>query len=191
MNLIELIEASYSVDEASRHRKFGTTQSQIEAVVALGKEILLNVPAMEGACTVMSALWTARIRDKLGFPAFCVAGNLIVEGKVIWGDASTTEQVAGTFVGTTFDWDGHCWVCIGDYVADLSIFRTAYSDMSPPHLREFVLRHYGKGRGMMIANSVGLADDGLAFVPKYVLGEAQLNGLISGFGEILRLSSLG
>lgn len=74
MELVGLIQVSYSREEADRHLNFKAARSRFDEVAAIGKEILEHLPPLAGACVPMSAVWTARIRDRLGLPAYCVAG---------------------------------------------------------------------------------------------------------------------
>jgi hypothetical protein len=183
-DLKHLIRLSYSLQEVARHGNCRVEQRALNDIVALGKEILTHVPPMPGACTLMSALWTARVRDKLNLPAFCVAGDLLIGEQIIWGDrASTTENVAAVFQGIKLDWEGHCWMYVGDYLADASIFRTAYSVHSPPLLNRFIVERFGRGRGMWLGTQEGVDASGLVYVPKHVLTESQVNGVIAGLAQ--------
>ena len=42
------------------------------------------------------------------------------------------------FSETNMSWDGHAWIVYGDWLADVSLFRTADSDKSSPTLKEHV-----------------------------------------------------
>jgi hypothetical protein len=131
----------------------------------------------------MSAVWVALIQDRLGLPAYCVAGDLIVEGRIIFGGLSDIE-LATAFDKSNPSLDVHCWLGFGEYVGDLSVFRTAYSPQGPKSLLKVVLEKFGPGKGLFLSTVQDAANAGLKYIPKYVLTEAQLNGLVRGAREI-------
>jgi hypothetical protein len=62
------------------------------------------------------------------------------------------------FSESNASWNGHAWVMFGHYLADVPIFRTAYSTRSPPRLAAHVRKEFGEGRGLLIikwANAPG------------------------------------
>jgi hypothetical protein len=176
--LISLVTASYSSAEAERHAGFMAAPAHLKDIGALGKEILQHVPVRPGACALMSALWTGLIRDRLDIPAYCVAGDLVVGGRKMF-DAGK-DPIASTFDQSNPAWDCHCWVAVGEWIGDVSLCRTAYSRYGPRGLRRHVLNQFGPGRGLLLLTTTAAANEGLSYIPRYVLGEPQVTGLMHG-----------
>ncbi len=172
-----LIAASHGPDESRRFTRFTPTSEVLRAVADVGREILQHVPSAPGACALMTAVWVTLVRDRTGLPVHHVAGNLAVDGERIYGCDSPAGEIAAAFDQSQLAWDGHCWLAIGQFVGDLSIFRTAYSSRSHPRLRRVVLEEFGPGRGLLLARSQSLAASGLLYEPNYVLSATQVDGL--------------
>ena len=176
-----LIRNTWSEDEARAYASFTSTKADIERLRTIGLEVLQMIPNTSdsvGACALMSAPYAAIARDRTGWPVHQVAGDLLVDGYRIFGNDD--EDVASAFDGSNPDWDGHSWIVVGDYVSDISIFRTAYSSAAPRRLREAIVERFGEGRGLLIVTPEQLATYGLEFVPKYVLSNDQVNSLFLG-----------
>jgi hypothetical protein len=179
------VEKSYSQTEARRFLDFTESKARIHEVAALGNFVLKRFQRLPGACAPMSATWTDGIRACLSLPAFCVAGDLLVQGRRIFGNDDPTAKIAMVFDRSTLDWDGHCWVRVGDYVADISLFRTAYSEKAPRLLHEAIVNRFGRGRDLLVATADAMREDGFTYVSKYVLTESQVDGLIRGVRDLL------
>ena len=180
--LDNLIKAAYSPAEVRRHLSLGKGRDRLDAVAAVGREILEHVPLGGGTCAHLSALWTAQTRDRLGVPAYCVAGDLLARGRVVFGVGR--DDLSTAFDNSNPAWDGHCWMHVGGFVGDLSVFRTAYSAHAPKALRDLVLARFGEGRGLYLATPSAAEEDGLSYVAKYVLTETQITGLVLGAREM-------
>ena len=177
----ELVRMSFSQEEVERHlQSKDLVRSSLQDIVDTGREILEHCPSVAGACASMSAMWTALLRDRLNLPAYCVAGDLLARGQVVFGDKATIADLKATFQRSTPDWDGHCWVVLGDYIADISVFRTAYSDYSPPQLQRVILESFGEGRGLFLSPEREVGDFGLKYVPRFVLPDDQVSALVRG-----------
>lgn len=68
----------------------------------------------------------------------------------------------------------------GPYVADVSIFRTAYSSQAPGLLAAHVRQEFGNGRGLLVVRWSDAPKSGLRYSPQYVLTESQVSGLVRG-----------
>ena len=181
-HLYNLIRASYSQAEAERYFAFDSARANLKNVASIGSEVLVQLSPMASACAPMTAVWVTLIQKRLGVPAYCVAGDLIVEGRIIFGGMSDTE-LATAFDKSNSSLDGHCWLGFGEYVGDLSVFRTAYLPQGPKTLLKVVLEKFGPGKGLLLCTGQDAANAGLKYVPKYVLTQAQLNGLLGGAYE--------
>jgi hypothetical protein len=176
--LSELVKQSYSEKEASTYVEYRLTQEDYGVIVESAKHVLLNFPLIPNCCAPMSAIWTAMIRDHTDIPVHMVAGNLDMMGKRIFGDNKNMSDMNQAFSESNLDWDGHCWVVFGDYIGDISIFRTAYSEQSPEWLGKMVRTRFGEGRGMLLATPSQILEHGLIYTPSYVLKDLEITGLV-------------
>jgi len=178
--LFSLIAASYSDAHAKSAMSFQPSEFAVEQLVDAGKEVLTRFPWKPGACALMTAMWTAFIRDKTEYPIHAFAGSLLVDGVHVFGSDSTENQTKNAFVETNLDWDGHCWIVFGNLIGDVSLFRTAYSDASPPALKTKILAEFGTGRGLFIAPLSTLAEAGIVYDAQYALTDNEITGLFNG-----------
>jgi hypothetical protein len=93
---------------------------------------------------------------------------------------STDPDVARALGRSNDAWDGHCWIALGPYVGDASLFRTAYGLQEDSNLRSAVLDEFGPGRGLLLMPWAEAAKAGFEYIPKYVATEVELTGLIQG-----------
>lgn len=147
-------------------------------------EILKVFPPMPGACALMSAAFAVRLGQKVEAPIQVVAGTLTVEGVAIFGRRGGVP--ADAFVGGDLDWDGHVWVMVGPFIADVSIFRTAYSPSGPPRLSRHVDLVFGPGKGLYVDRWTRMRKLGLEYEPHYVLSEAEVTTLMGGAFQVIQ-----
>ena len=176
--LPRLIEVSYGAAEKSRFLAFDATTLHLEQAAEAGTAILRRSPSLPGACTYLTAIWAATLRDVLSLPAYCVAGDLYVRGRMAFG--STDPNVARRFSESSDAWDGHCWLALGRYVGDISVFRTAYAQPQGSNLRQAVLDEFGPGRGLFLMDWSDALTTGFDYRPKYVVREAEITALMKG-----------
>ncbi|HLO87873.1 MAG TPA: hypothetical protein VK203_23090 [Nostocaceae cyanobacterium] len=173
----ELIKNSYSEAEASTYLKYNLTQKDIEIVKESARNVLKDFPVVPNCCAPMSAMWTAMIRDNTNIPVYMVAGSLDMNEKRIFG-GNDMRNINEAFSKSNLDWDGHCWMVFGDYVGDISLFRTVYSQQSPEWLKNMILTQFGEGRGILLGNPSGMLEHGLVYTPLYVLKDSEITGLV-------------
>jgi hypothetical protein len=182
--LAELIAKSYSPAAADVYRSFLPDRTQLEALGRVGLEVLKYCRLGPGACALMSAVWAARWQMREKTPIHVVAGALLVETERVFGDESETIDGDAVFNTSNPAWDGHCWIAFGNCVADISIFRTAYSAKCPPALARHVSEQFGQGRDLLILTTADAAIAGLHYKPQYVLTDDQITGLYHGARSI-------
>lgn len=166
---------------------YSPNDSDLEALERVGRSVLENVPYVPGACAIMSALYCARVQASTKAPAFVAAGALALgrEGSTVFFGGEKGFDGQAVFSRSDLSWDGHCWVMLGDFIADVSLFRTAYSLESPPALAQHVSNQFGQGRGLLICRAQDAAENlGLHYRPQYILTEQQITNLLLG-GEKL------
>lgn len=187
--LIDLISSSYDDDEARKVESFVPKNSDVQELADAGKAVLIKFPNKAGACALMSAMWTAFVRDTSDHPVHAVAGELYVEGVRVFGSDIDSVNSKNGLSGENLDWDGHCWVSFGSLICDVSIFRTAYSREANPLLYSKIISAFGKGRGIMIMEAEQLEGMGFEYRPKYVLTDTEVTGLVKGAYSLIQKSS--
>jgi hypothetical protein len=179
--IAKLIQRDVGHADAELFEKFRL--SGTEALADTARELLAHTPPLFGQCAAMSAMWAALLRDRHHIPAMVVAGDLIIEGCTVFlCDRNIPNPLTESELRIP-DWEGHCWMEIANYIGDISIFRTARNIDRPSVLRRFIEQRFGLNRGMMLLPRSSLNDLSMKYVPKYVLTESQMNGLIAGMRD--------
>jgi hypothetical protein len=189
VELTDLIALSHSQAAADSYRAYIPTEAHLGVLAETGKDVLVHFPPMPAACAMMSALYAARMQMQSDAPVFVVAGVLSIGSTCVFGNDADTRDWRSAFNESNPSWDGHCWVMLGDYIADISIFRTAYSQHSPPLLAEHVAKHFGTGRGLLICKTAESSGLGFLYQPQCVLTEGQITGLMNGARSLFEQSS--
>lgn len=155
-----------------------------EVIIEAARLTLDVIPQAFGSCVMVSAGFTAILKSK-GISAVVVLGDLLIEGAYAF-------KCRGNIPGATYEgevvdaiWDGHAWVMIGDILCDLSIFRSAYATDRPNILKAFVTQYFGEGKGALLSPLANIPN-GMEFVPKYVLNDDQILGLLDGLSHQAR-----
>lgn len=84
-------------------------------------------------------------------------------------------------------WSSHCWIEVDGWIGDLSVFRTAYQAEGPSVLKDFIISSFGQNLGALLCQQQDLPS-GMKYVPKYVLKDNQIDGLISGLAHSMNLT---
>jgi hypothetical protein len=98
-----------------------------------------------GQCALMSAAYSIALETLGTQPGYVVAGSFYIGDKRIFGEEKEFDGKA-VFSESNPDWNGHVWIVYGDYLADVSVFRTADA-ASPRLLSRHIAKQYGRGRG--------------------------------------------
>lgn len=182
MPLLKLVADTYSA-EASDDLGAYSCDAHDRAVIAdVGRELLIACRPVPGACVMMNALYLAALRKRTAAPSYMVMGKLVVRGIEVFGPAETPS--AALFNQTNLSWPGHAWIVSGSYMADASIFRTAYSNASPPLLKSYVEETFGIGRGMFMQEWIRAEPD-FEYVPQYVPTLSEVERLYDGAAALL------
>jgi len=179
MRLEKLITNTHSSEKAEAYKAFAPTADELRAFKKIGREALEIIAPIAGACAMMSAAYVARVEHVLKLPAYVVAGSLKIRDTYVFGDGRAFDGVKA-FSESNSSWDGHAWVMLGPYVADISIFRTAYSENAHPLLAAHVRREFGDNAGLMVVRWSDAPLSGLYYAPQYVLSDQQVTNLFRG-----------
>jgi hypothetical protein len=179
VQLGSLVAATQGWPAAKAFKAYVASDEDKAAIANKARELLGIFPTIPGAGALMSAAFAAHLERDLDLPIQVVAGTLSVEGAPVIGDGRPFDGPA--IFGTSHpDWNGHVWVMIGGYVADISIFRTAYSASCPPRLGRHIVHTFGGGIGLYFDAWRHTRRLGLGYHPQYVLSEAEVTGLVAG-----------
>lgn len=192
LNLMEvklrpIIVQSHTSAAAEAYCNFVPTKTQKDALTAAGLETLSYFPNIPGACAMMSAVYAAHLQRTTNAPVYVVAGGLVIGQSWIFGVAEPARDWNSAFNESNPSWDGHCWVMLGKYIADISLFRTEYSQYSPPVLSQHVTRKFGTGRGLLTCTLADFQQLGLHYEPQYVLTDSQVIALCRGAKSLIQL----
>lgn len=178
VQLGSLVAATHGWPAAKAFKAYVASDEDKAAIAKKAAELLSVFPAVPDARALMSAAFAAHLERDLDLPVQVVAGMLSVEGKPVFGDGQPFDGPA-IFGANHLDWDGHVWVMVGSYVADVSIFRTAYSASCPPRLGRHIVHTFGGGKGLYFDAWRHTRQLGLGYHPQYVLSEAEVTGLLA------------
>ncbi len=179
VGLRDLIMASFDAAAAEAWSKFTPDEADKLALREAAMKVLGLFPdRMAGQCALMSAAYSIAL-EKLGTqPGYVVAGSLYIGDKRIFGDDKEFDGKV-LFSKSNPDWNGHAWIVYGDYLADVSVFRTADAG-SPRMLSKHVAKEYGRGRGFCAWPMARMDPTGLRYVAQYVLTQDQVDALMRG-----------
>ncbi|CAH1592719.1 hypothetical protein DC915_RS03275 [Vibrio parahaemolyticus] len=161
--------------------------NSLQPLVETAQEVLSVVKPSFGACAMLSAAWAGMLNKKYNIPAIVVAGDLDIHEHKIFNCSENIPVQKDASVTHNSLWDGHCWIEIDGYIGDISLFRTAYTLQESSILRQFVECEFGGGRGGILSKQEDLPN-AMKYIPKYVLSNEQVEGLVAGLGYQLRIS---
>jgi hypothetical protein len=179
VQLGSLVATTQGWPAAKAFKAYVASDEDKAAIANKARELLGIFPAIPGASALMSAAFAAHLERDHALPIQVVAGTLSVDGKPVFGNGQPFDGPA-IFGGNHLDWDGHVWVMVGSHVADISIFRTAYSASCPPRLGRHIVHTFGGGKGLYFDAWRNTRRLGLGYHPQYVLSEAEVTGLVAG-----------
>jgi hypothetical protein len=154
------------------------SNAELQSIADVGKEVLQMLPHKAGACAHLTACWVTIVRERLQLPVKQMVGHLTVNGTLVFGRPKEKLQVP--LAGSVENWDGHSWLTYEEYIGDISIFRTAYSSVSPLLLKEVILQHFGEGRGLLLARMSDCQQTGISYLPMRELADSEIEGLKLG-----------
>lgn len=120
--LLSLIEKFCSRDAAKKFDANIISVNQIKILHECCIEIMRVFPYQPYSCAYINALLVERARMN-GIEAYLVAGTLDFQKKRIFNYDPVVESK-----DVITNWNGHCWAVFNNVIADLSFFRTMYSE---------------------------------------------------------------
>ena len=178
-NLRELITASFGTVAADAWSKFTVGNAEKLMLHEAALEVLRAFPGrMPGQCALMSALYSLALEKLDSQRGYVVAGSLYIGDKRVFGQ---DNELVGKelFSESNLDWDGHAWVVYGDWLADVSVCRTADAG-SPQILSKYIAKELGKGKGLLACRMAAMDPSGIRYVPQYVLTQDQVDAVGRG-----------
>ena len=188
MDLRELIAESFGEVAAEQWSDLAVGEDDKRKLADAGRQVLQLFPGRTSyACCLMSAAYSVMLEHVGTKPAYVVAGSLYAGDMRIFGEDVEFDGKA-RFSETNMSWDGHAWIVYGDWLADVSLFRTADSDKSSPALKEHVKRQFGHGKGLYACKLGSEVEHGFRYQPRYVLTLDQVNALARGTNLLINVT---
>lgn len=156
--------------DALRFAEYALSDAHFESLRTATTEVLKVFPPTAGACVMMSALLVERLRSLGVTTAFAIAGDLHVPGGRVFGEDREPDW-SSVFSQCDLSWGGHCWVAVGGWLADTSVYRTAYSENAPPLLAAHLREPREKRPGALVCTEEAAIDMDLNYVPRYALSD--------------------
>ena len=178
--LPDLIAATYSPEAATAFAACTLSDAGRSALAHVGTGLMRRFTPVPRACCAMGAVYAAALRSAVEEPAYLVAGALYADGVRVFGAADSGLGEAMPFLRTDLDWDGHMWVAIGEYLADISLLVTGRSAGAAEALRALVAREFEPDDRLMIAKAADIRGFGLDYRPDYALTPEEVDALARG-----------
>lgn len=174
----KLIARQHGWPAAKAFKAYEMDDRDRAALTTSAVDLLTIFPDTPKAGVLMSAAFAVQLERALHGPIQIIAGTLKVEGQAVFTDRLPLDGAA--LFSADRDWKGHVWVMVGPYVADISIFRTAYSRHGPPALARHIDLVFGPDKGLYVEHWSRTRQRGLGYEPQYVLSEAEVTTLMGG-----------
>lgn len=179
-----VLAACRSEAEAVCHQAYVASDADLDALKGIGRRVLDVFPSVPGACALMTAMYAVGLDTTGCGPFYFVAGDLSVPEARVFGDGGKGD-LSEAFGVSDLSWDGHCWIVLGKWIADVSICRTAKSGQAPPALARHMRQAFEAKTGLLIQSAEAAAEAGLFYRPRYVLTKDQIDGLARGAQAVL------
>jgi hypothetical protein len=178
--LTELITATHSPEAATAFASSTLSRANRSALAVVGLGLMHRFLPVARACCAMSAVYAVALRSAVAAPAYLVAGRLYADGVRVFGGAGSCGEETMPFLRDDLDWDGHMWVVIGEYLADITLIVTARSPGAADALSALVSREFAPDSRLMIAKAADIGSLGLEYRPEYVLTPEEVDALARG-----------
>jgi hypothetical protein len=178
----ELLTVRCAPDVAANFCKYTPTAGDLSKAWRAARQTIASSPDRANSCVPMTADFLAQLQELSSNPIIVVAGAVQALDEVFVFGSEKPMDCEHLFELSDPDWDGHVWLMLGPYIADVSIIRTIRLDARRPMLRELVRRRFGPNEDALIMRWDEVKQRGLTYIPQCVLSEAQTKHLIETAG---------
>ncbi|WP_159981459.1 MULTISPECIES: hypothetical protein [unclassified Novosphingobium] len=179
LQLGKLVASTHGWPAARAFKAYELNDADRARIAGCAVDLLKVFPKAPGTSAFLSAAFVVHLERHLSAPVHLVAGTLAVDGEPVYED-DRPSAAANAFKAEELQWQGHMWVMIGGYVADISIFRAAYSSDCPPALARHVHSVFGQDKGLYVDQWRRSRRQGLSYEPQYVLSQDEVTSLMGG-----------
>ncbi|AXB78668.1 hypothetical protein [Novosphingobium sp. P6W] len=179
LQLGKLVASTHGWPAARAFKAYDLSDADRARMAGCAVDLLKVFPKAPGASAFLSAAFAVHLERHLSAPVHLVAGTLAVDGERVYED-DRSSLAANAFTAEDPRWQGHVWVMVGGYIADISIFRAAYSSDCPPALARHVHSVFGQDKGLYVDQWRRSRRLGLSYEPQYVLGQDEVTNLMGG-----------
>ena len=176
---LSLIEKSYSSNHANKFSNDYVTTNHTNLLLKCCSDILQMIPPKPFACALLSATLVEFARQQ-NIHCYLVAGSLDFKNKRLFTYDPVIEQE-----NMVDNWSGHCWVVFNDAIAEISLFRTAYSKQSPKWLYDMISNEFGENRGALVTSIAEQEKMGFSYTPEYIINDLQISGLLNAVEQLI------
>ncbi|KPH61814.1 hypothetical protein [Novosphingobium sp. ST904] len=186
MQLGTLVAARHGWPEAKAFKAYELADADRMKLAGTAVELLKVFPKTPGGNAAhLTAAFAVQLDRHLAAPVHVVAGTLAVDGKPVYGDRLPFDGPA-VFGDDEPQWNGHLWVMVGPFIADIAIFRAANSSDCPPELARHVHSVFGQDKGLYVDHWRRSRQVGLSYEPQYVLSRDEVTQLMGGAYRLLQ-----
>jgi hypothetical protein len=175
----KLIAAQYGWPSAKAFKAYEMSDADRVTLTTSAVNLLSIFPDEPDTGAMLSAAFAVQLERALVAPIHVVAGTVTVEGEPVFSDPAPLDRQAILSTGD-LDWRGHVWVMVGPYVADISIFRAAYSRHGAASLSRHVDLVFGPNKALYVDAWTRTRRVGLVYEPRYVFSAAEVTALMGG-----------
>lgn len=185
VHLGKLVAARHGWAEARAFKAYEPDDADRARIAGCAVELLKAFPKAPGTSAFLSGAFAVQLDRHLSAPVHLVAGTLSVDGVAVYEDSRAVDGPA-IFAAPEPQWGGHIWAMVGPYVADIAIFRAAYSSDCPPALARHVHSVFGQEKGLYVDHWRRARRVGLGYEPQYVLSRDEVTSLMGGAYRLMQ-----
>ena len=152
-------------------------------IVQYAEVIIQRMKVVPGGCLYYSSILAAMIKDNTAMQSVLSVGTLQISDRIIFGH-SPIKPLLNSGKNVITQWDGHAWVTIDDWICDLSLFQTVFSEKTPHEIKKIVGHMFQDSPAYLIAQKSRLKDNAVIYSEKEVLDDKHMNMLITNSSRL-------
>lgn len=184
LQLSKLVAHHHGWEAAKAFKSYEMNEADQVRLSQCAIDLLKIFPPTPSPSALLSAALAVSLERHIKAPIHVVAGTLAVEDVPVFGDRQPFDGPT-LFKSSIPDWDGHAWVMIGQYVVDMSIFRSAYSAEGPARLARHIDLNFGPEKGLYVDQWKRTRRVGLSYEPQYILSATEVTKLMGGAYHVI------